>query len=145
MGWMIKRYAVYLVDLDRVCGSRLAKIRPAAVVSDNDRNVALKTVVACPIVSCLHRGHIVAPRDHGNVRSVIRHVTAAGLTGRRSLCLMDSLDKGIPRQSAPGIQIVCSCARARLPLRLYDVRELVYRKLGLPGGHFGAYYDAVAG
>ncbi len=56
MGWMIERYAVYWVDLDPVRGSELAKTRPAVVVSDNDRNAALKTVVVCPITSRLHPG-----------------------------------------------------------------------------------------
>lgn len=49
----IERYAVYWVDLN-----------PAVVISDNDMNEMLETVVVCPLTSRLH------PRWPSRVRAV---------------------------------------------------------------------------
>ncbi|MCF7929178.1 MAG: type II toxin-antitoxin system PemK/MazF family toxin [Spirochaetales bacterium] len=51
---MIERYGVYWVHLDPVIGREMAKTRPAVVVSDNDMNRLLDTLVVCPITSRLH-------------------------------------------------------------------------------------------
>lgn len=51
---MIERYGVYWVHLDPVVGREMAKTRPAVIVSDNDMNRLLDTLVVCPITSRLH-------------------------------------------------------------------------------------------
>jgi mRNA interferase MazF len=51
---MIERYGVYWVRLDPVQGSEIAKTRPAVVISDDDMNRFLDTVVVCPLTSRLH-------------------------------------------------------------------------------------------
>lgn len=51
---MIERYGVYWVRLDPVQGSEIAKTRPAAVVSDDEMNQLLATVVVCPLTTRLH-------------------------------------------------------------------------------------------
>lgn len=51
---MIERYHVYWVDFDPVVGSEMAKRRPAVVVSDDEMNAHLATVVVCPVTSRLH-------------------------------------------------------------------------------------------
>ena len=59
----IQRYAVYLADLNPVRGREIAKVRPVAVVSQNDMNRFLDTVVICPLTTKLHplwRGRIPA-------------------------------------------------------------------------------------
>ena len=50
----VERYAVYWVDLDPVRGSEIAKTRPALVVSDEEMNRILSTIVVCPLTSRLH-------------------------------------------------------------------------------------------
>jgi mRNA interferase MazF len=50
----IDRYGVYWVSLDPVEGSEIAKTRPAVVVSDDEMNEHLGTVVVCPISSRIH-------------------------------------------------------------------------------------------
>ncbi len=50
----VERYGVYRVELDPTRGSEIAKTRPALVVSDEDMNRFLATVVVCPITSRLH-------------------------------------------------------------------------------------------
>jgi len=49
-----KRYDIYLVDLNPSRGSEYEKIRPVVVVSQNDMNKHLETVVICPLTTTLH-------------------------------------------------------------------------------------------
>lgn len=49
-----KRYGVYWVDLDPTRGRELKKTRPAVIVSRNELNSVLDTVVICPLTSSLH-------------------------------------------------------------------------------------------
>jgi mRNA interferase MazF len=62
-----ERYAIYLTELDPVRGSELAKTRPAVVVSMDEMNAALETVVVCPLTTRLH------PRWRGRIQ-----ITCAG-------------------------------------------------------------------
>lgn len=50
----IKRYSIYLVNLDPTVGSEIKKTRPVVVVSQNAMNQYLETVVACPLTTSLH-------------------------------------------------------------------------------------------
>ena len=50
----IKRYGIYLADLDPAMGSELRKMRPVVVISDDLMNRYLETVVACPLTTTLH-------------------------------------------------------------------------------------------
>lgn len=50
----IKRYEIYLADLNPTIGSEIKKVRPVVVISQNEMNTYLETVVACPLTSKLH-------------------------------------------------------------------------------------------
>lgn len=50
----IERYSIYYADLEPTVGSEMNKVRPAVIVSQNEMNKYLKTVVVCPITSQLH-------------------------------------------------------------------------------------------
>lgn len=50
---MVKRYDVYWVDLNPTKGSEINKIRPAVVVSPNELNRHLNTVIIIPLTSTL--------------------------------------------------------------------------------------------
>lgn len=50
----IERYGIYWAQLDPVVGAEISKTRPVVIVSDNDMNAMLSTVVACPLTSALH-------------------------------------------------------------------------------------------
>ena len=58
------RYGVYLADLDPTRGREIAKTRPVVVVSQDDMNRFLDTVVVCPLTTNLH------PRWRSRVRTV---------------------------------------------------------------------------
>ncbi len=49
-----KRYEIYFADLNPTVGGELQKIRPVVIVSQNEMNRYLNTVVVCPLTSKLH-------------------------------------------------------------------------------------------
>jgi mRNA interferase MazF len=51
---IFKRYGVYWVNLDPTQGRELRKTRPAVVISQDELNAVLDTVVICPLTSSLH-------------------------------------------------------------------------------------------
>lgn len=51
---IIKRYEIYLANLDPTVGSEIKKTRPVVIVSDDMMNKFLKTIVACPLTTKLH-------------------------------------------------------------------------------------------
>ena len=50
----IKRYEIYFADLNPTIGSEIQKIRPVVIVSQDEMNKYLETVVICPLTSKLH-------------------------------------------------------------------------------------------
>ena len=49
-----QRYDIYLADLNPTVGSEIKKIRPVVIVSPNEMNKYLETIVICPLTSKLH-------------------------------------------------------------------------------------------
>ena len=49
-----RRYAVHVADLNPTIGSEIRKARPVVVVSRDEMNRLLETVVVCPLTSTLH-------------------------------------------------------------------------------------------
>jgi mRNA interferase MazF len=58
MDWMMKnltkRYEIYFADLNPTIGSEIQKIRPVVIISQDEMNKYLETVVICPLTSKLH-------------------------------------------------------------------------------------------
>lgn len=52
---VIERFGVYLVNLDPVVGSEIAKIRPAVVISPDEMNQSVRTVIIAPMTSARKR------------------------------------------------------------------------------------------
>ena len=50
----IKRYEIYFADLNPTIGSEIKKIRPVVIISQDEMNQYLETVVICPLTSKLH-------------------------------------------------------------------------------------------
>lgn len=50
----IDRYGIFLANLDPTRGAEIAKVRPVVVVSQDEMNRHLDTVVVCPLTSALH-------------------------------------------------------------------------------------------
>ncbi len=49
-----RRYDIYLADLNPSRGSECEKIRPVVIVSQDEMNKHLETVVVCPLTTTLH-------------------------------------------------------------------------------------------
>ena len=50
----IERYGIYLANLDPTRGSEIAKTRPVVIISQDEMNRHLDTVVVCPLTTQLH-------------------------------------------------------------------------------------------
>ena len=50
----VRRFDVYLVSLDPAVGSEIKKTRPCVIVSPDESNEALNTVVIAPMTTTLH-------------------------------------------------------------------------------------------
>ncbi|MBU1193531.1 MAG: type II toxin-antitoxin system PemK/MazF family toxin [Proteobacteria bacterium] len=50
----IKRYEIYFADLNPTIGSEIKKVRPVVIISQDEMNKYLDTVVVCPLTSKLH-------------------------------------------------------------------------------------------
>lgn len=54
MSESIKRYSIYWADLNLTQGGEINKIRPVVVISQEEMNHYLDTIVVCPITTTLH-------------------------------------------------------------------------------------------
>ena len=57
-----RRYAIYFANLNPTVGSEIHKVRPVVVVSRDEMNRFLDTVVVCPLTTTLH------PRWRGRIQ-----------------------------------------------------------------------------
>ncbi len=51
MGMVIQRFEVYLVDLDPTVGSEIQKSRPCLVISPDEMNARIATVIVAPMTT----------------------------------------------------------------------------------------------
>ena len=51
MGMVVQRFEVYLVNLDPTVGSEIQKTRPCLVISPNEANRHLRTVIVAPMTT----------------------------------------------------------------------------------------------
>lgn len=78
-----ERYAVYFADLNPAVGSEVHKIRPVVIVSRNEMNRLVGTVVVCPLTSRLH------PRWRGRLQ-----IRCAGRDAEIAVDQIRAIDKG---------------------------------------------------
>jgi len=50
----LERYGIYLADLNPTEGSEINKTRPVVIVSADEMNAALQTIVVCPLTTNIH-------------------------------------------------------------------------------------------
>jgi len=51
MAMVVKRFDVYLVNLDLTVGSEIQKTRPCLVISPDEMNLNIRTVIMAPLTS----------------------------------------------------------------------------------------------
>ena len=96
-----QRYAIYLADLDPAVGGEIRKVRPVVVVSRNEMNRFLDTVVVCPLASVLH------PRWRGRLQ-----VRCAGKDAEIAVDQIRTISKRRLRQRLDRLP-VADCAQLR--------------------------------
>jgi mRNA interferase MazF len=50
----VRRYDIFLADLNPTLGAEISKMRPVVIVSRNELNLHLQTVTVCPLTTQLH-------------------------------------------------------------------------------------------
>lgn len=50
---LVKRFDVFFIDLNPTIGSEINKIRPCVIISPNEMNNALNTVIIAPLTSTI--------------------------------------------------------------------------------------------
>ena len=50
----LQRYGIYLANHNPTRGSEINKTRPVVIVSDDQMNSALQTIVVCPLTTTIH-------------------------------------------------------------------------------------------
>lgn len=83
-----RRYEIYIADLNPTLGSEIRKVRPVVIVSRDEMNRFLDTVVVCPLTTRLHprwRGRLqvrCAGEDAEIAVDQIRTISKQRLGGR---------------------------------------------------------------
>src|SRR5690606_2425840 len=67
----ITQYSIVLVNLDPTVGSEIKKTRPCAVLSPNEMNKYLNTVVLAPMTTNLKRYPTRVPVQHNGKKGMI--------------------------------------------------------------------------
>jgi len=67
----IKQYSIVLVILDHTLGSEIKKTRPCAIISPNEMNKYLKTVVIAPMTSNLNQYPTRVEVEHDGKKGMI--------------------------------------------------------------------------
>lgn len=90
-----RRYTIYFADLNPTIGAEIRKTRPVVVISQDDMNRFLSTVVVCPLTTSLH------PQWRSRIQ-----VTCAGRAAEIAVDQIRTISKqriqqGIDRLGAP--------------------------------------------
>ena len=55
MGMVIKQYEIYLIDLEPAIGHEIQKTRPCVIVSPNEMNEHIGTIIIAPMTTKSHK------------------------------------------------------------------------------------------
>ena len=67
----LKQYAIVKVNLDPTVGSEIKKTRPCVIVSPNEMNKHLRTIVVAPMTSNLKKYPTRVPVNHNKKKGMI--------------------------------------------------------------------------
>lgn len=67
----LKQYSIILVNLDPTIGSEIKKTRPCAIVSPNELNKYLNTIVVAPLTSSLNKYPTRVSVNHNGKKGMI--------------------------------------------------------------------------
>ena len=67
----VKQYSIILVNLDPTIGSKIKKTRPCVVISPNEMNRHLNTVIIAPMTTNLNKYPTRVPIQHNDKKGMI--------------------------------------------------------------------------
>ena len=89
----IVQYAIVLVNLDPTLGSEIQKTRPCVVVSPNEMNKHLNTIIIAPITSILKEYPTRVAVNHNSKKGMIALDQIRTVDKKRILKVLDKLNK----------------------------------------------------
>lgn len=67
----LSQYMIVLVNLDPIVGSEVQKTRPCVIISPNEMNIYLNTIVIVPMASSLKKYPTRVPVKHNGKKEMI--------------------------------------------------------------------------
>lgn len=87
------QYSIVLANLDPTQGSEIQKTRPCVIVSPNEMNKHLKTIVVCPMTTNIREYPTRVPVDHNGKKGMIIIDQIRTIDKSRIVKLFGNLDK----------------------------------------------------
>ena len=89
----LKQYSIVLVNLDPTVGSEIQKTRPCVIVSPNEINKYLNTIVVAPMTTNLKKYPTRIPVEHNGKKGMIAIDQIRTIDKKRILKKFDQLTK----------------------------------------------------
>ncbi len=87
------QYSIVLVNLDPTLGSEIQKTRPCVIVSPNEMNKYLNTIVISPMTSSLNEYPTRIPVNHNDKKGMIAIDQIRTIDKKRIIKLLGKLSK----------------------------------------------------
>ncbi|MDQ7916171.1 type II toxin-antitoxin system PemK/MazF family toxin [Mesonia sp. MT50] len=89
----LKQYFIVLVNLDPTIGSEIKKTRPCVIVSPNEMNKYLNTIVVAPMITNLKKYPTRVAVEHNNKNGMLAIDQIRTIDKKRILKRFDQLTK----------------------------------------------------
>tara|TARA_R110002020_G_scaffold108281_1_gene251017 strand:+ start:2068 stop:2391 length:324 start_codon:yes stop_codon:yes gene_type:complete len=89
----LKQYSIVLVNLDPTVGSEIKKTRPCVIVSPNEINKYLNTIVVAPMTTNIKKYPTRIPVEHNGKKGMIAIDQIRTIDKKRILKKFDQLTK----------------------------------------------------
>ena len=94
----LKQYSIILVNLDPTIGSEIKKTRPCVIVSPNELNKYLKTIVVAPMTTNLKKYPTRIQVEHNSTKGMIAIDQIRTIDKSRIIKIFDRLTKSEIRE-----------------------------------------------
>jgi mRNA interferase MazF len=89
----LAQYSIVLINLDPTLGSEIQKTRPCVIVSPNEMNKYLNTIVISPMTSSLKEYPTRIPVNHNHQKGMIAIDQIRTVNKKRIIKLLGKLNK----------------------------------------------------
>ena len=89
----LAQYSIVLINLDPTLGSEIQKTRPCVIISPNEMNKYLNTIVICPMTSSLKEYPTRIPINHNEKKGMIAIDQIRTVDKKRIIKLLGKLNK----------------------------------------------------